>query len=208
MTEISHELDIYNPAEYFASLGVLTALGSQYPDANLRSHFVVARHRGERNTTFIVQGEAVLCIGDVANQLATATVVEDKMANVWKNPKGNPKLISPVILKTDKWEIVLDWWLDELRWESNELKFWGGNSNPLEMLRSFIKLGADFAEVGGTLFGFDARTIRDSLTVGYSKKDTGEKAGLYPLTELLCAIGLQRFRPRNQTYYAWMNPIP
>jgi len=54
----------------------------------------------------------------------------------------------------------------------------------------------------------NCRTSRDALAVGFSKKDTGEKAGLYPQTELLCAIGLQRYRPQEYAYYAWEKRVP
>jgi len=208
MNEIKHELNIYNPAEFFASLGVLTVSGLQHPNADIHSHFAISGHRGESNATLVVRSEALLSLETVVRELANATLVEDKTANVWKNPNENSRLISPVTLKTDTWSITLDWWLDELRWKSSELKFWSGNSRPLEMLRSFIKLGTGFVKAGGTVFGFDTRTSRDALTVGYSKKDTGEKAGLYPLTELLCAIGLQQYRPHNCTYYGWRQSIP
>lgn len=208
MHKITHEFDVYNPAEFFASLGILTAFALQYPQADIRSHFVISAHRGETNAALVISSDVPLYLEKAMSELRTANLTEDKTANVWKNPGLNPKLFSPVIITTASWSITLDWWLDELRMEANDLKFWAGNSTPVDMLMSFIKLGTDFANAGGSVFGFDTRSSRDALTVGYSKRDTGEKAGLYPMTELLCAIGLQQYRPSNFTYYAWRETIP
>jgi len=211
ISTITHPLDIYNPAEFFASLGLLTALSLQHPDAEMFSHFVISGHQGDHNAVFVIGSLAELSLQQVITDLASAQVNEDRNANVWRNREENPKLISPVIVSANGWSTVLDWWLDDLRWRSGLLKLWSGNSSPLEMLKVFIKLvksGTDLVNAGGTLFGFDTRVSRDAMGMGYSKKDTGEKAGVYPLTELLSALGLQRYRPRRREYYAWQKPIP
>ncbi len=211
--EVRHELDIHNPAEFFASLGVLTAFSLQHREAEIYSYFDISGHQGEHNAAFIVDSDAELSVEKVMQDLANAEVIEERSANVWKNRTENPRLICPVMLSANGWTILLDWWLDELRWKPGYLKLWSGNSSPLEMMRSFIKLGTGFVNAGGTLFGFDTRVSRDAVDVGYSKKDTKERAGAYPLTELLSALGLQQYRPRRAgsrtfAYYAWQKPVP
>jgi CRISPR-associated protein Csb3 len=208
MSQFKQPLDIYNPAEFYAALGLLTVFSLQHREATIHSHFEILPHHGENNATFVVSSHADLRPEQVINDLANATVTADKSVNVWRNPKENPMLVSPVTLSSSGWSITLDWWLDELRYETNRLKFWSGNSNPVEMLKSFIKYGTGLVNAGGTVFGFDIRSSRDALVMGYSKKDIRERASLYPQTELLCAIGLQHYRPRNLTYYAWQKSIP
>lgn len=208
MSEVKQQLNIYNPAEFYAVLGLLTVFSLQHPEADLSSHFEVSEHHGENNATFVVSGHADLHVEQVIGDLANANITVDRSANVWRNHSLNPNLVSPVILSAKGWSITLDWWLDELRYKTNSLKFWSGNSRPVDMLKSFIKHGTGHVDAGGTVFGFDIRSNRDALAVGYSNKDTGEKAGLYPQTEMLCAIGLQHYRPLNLTYYAWQKPIP
>jgi hypothetical protein len=210
MSTVKQHLDIYNPGEFYAALGLLTVFSHQHQGADLYSCFDLSGHQGENNAAFIISSDVELRTEQTTEDLANAIVAPDRSANVWSNPKEkNPFLISPVILSSNRWSITLDWWLDELRYRpNNRLKMWSGNSNPADMLKFFIKQGTGRINAGGTVFGFDTRTSRDALAVGFSKKDTGEKAGLYPRTELLCAIGLQRYRPQEYAYYAWEKRVP
>ncbi len=209
MYEVKQPLDIHNPSQFYGALGLLTLISLRQPACDLYSCFEILCHQGESNATFVISGDLDLQLEQVTSELTHAVATADTGANIWKNPKEKPELISPVILSSNGWSIVLDWWLDPLRYETNHaLKLWAGNSKPVDMLKSFIKQGEGFARTGGTVFGFDTRTSRDSLSVGYSRKDTKEKAGSFPQAELLCAIGLQRYRPHNLTYYAWHRPVP
>lgn len=208
MFQIYHSLDIYNPGEFFASLGLLTVFSLQQSEAEMVSHFEISGDEGEDNATFVLDSSAELNMQKAIDDLANSQVQEDTEANVWRNAKVNPRLFSPVILSANGWRITLDWWLDALHWEPSLLKLWSGTSSPLEMMRAFSRLGMTFVNAGGTLFGFDTRASRDAGDIGYSKKDTREKAALHPLTELLSAIGLQRYKPRRFAYFAWQKPIP
>src|SRR6516162_1830969 len=134
MSEAKQQLDIYNPAEFYAALGLLTVLSLQHREAELDSHFELAGHQGENNATFVVSSEAGVRIEPVMDDLAQAKAVPDTSANVWNNPQENPQLVCPVILSSDGWSITLDWWLDELRYQTGSLKLWSGNSKPADML--------------------------------------------------------------------------
>jgi hypothetical protein len=205
------KLNIYNPAEFYGVLGVLTVLSLRHLQSDIMSHFEVSGRRGDNNTTFIVSSDADLSLERVINDLKHATVTEDKSANVWnKKEIANAGYFTPVTLSSGGWSIVLDWWLDELRNKASELKCWSGTATPKAMLESFIKNCEHAGEInsGGSRFGFDTRSSRDALEMGYSMKDTGEKTGVYPQTELLCAIGLQEYRPRQSAYYAWHKSVP
>src|SRR5579872_460982 len=140
---VKSQLDIYNPAEYISALGLLTVFSLQHPGTDILSQFQVAGHLGNDNATFIASCDKDLSLEQVSTDLANADVRVDKTANVWRNPRENPQLVAPVILAASSWSVVLDWWLDDLRYKTNGLKLWSGNSNPVDMLRSFIRLGAD-----------------------------------------------------------------
>jgi CRISPR-associated protein Csb3 len=61
-------------------------------------------------------------------------------------------------------------------------------------------------------FYFDARRFAGSLDVGFSLDEVGGSVVAYPAVELLCLIGLQRFRPaptedRRYRYRIWSDPL-
>jgi len=210
MSEIELTLNINNPADYYAALGVMTILSLQTRDADIRSHFKIAEHIGQDNSTFVISSDTDFDLDRVFDDLMNTKVEEDKVANVWRNKNiKNPAFVAPATLTAPTWDITLDWWLDDLRHDTSELKCWSGTARPVDMLKSFIKNAGNGGKVNvvGSVFGFDIRSSRDALQLGYSMKDTGEKTSVYPRTELLAAIGLQRFRPRRSAYFAWQKPV-
>jgi CRISPR-associated protein Csb3 len=62
-------------------------------------------------------------------------------------------------------------------------------------------------------FYFDARRFAHALDAGFSLDVQGAEAIAHPAVELLCLIGLQRFRPRagdrkwTFSYWAWRRPL-
>lgn len=52
-------------------------------------------------------------------------------------------------------------------------------------------------EVSGQGFGFDPRTARNALSVGYSFDKVGEGVARYPFADFLATIGLQSFFPHR-----------
>src|SRR5262245_47066607 len=119
MSTVEQRLDVYNPAEFYAALGLLTVFSLQHPKADLSSHFDLSGHQGENNAAFVISSEIDLRREQVTEALRNATVAADRSANVWRNPKENAALISPVIVSSNDWNITLDWWLDELRYRPN-----------------------------------------------------------------------------------------
>jgi len=63
-------------------------------------------------------------------------------------------------------------------------------------------------------FYFDARRFAHALDVGFSLDVQNADTIAHPSVELLCLIGLQRFRPgvgnriRNFSYSTWSRPLP
>jgi hypothetical protein len=182
-----------NPAEYFASLGVLELLSQQ--DPNLRSHFA---------------GEGVLVDFCVASTKGIA-LPDLRTLSVEALPFNDP-YIAPV----RSGALELNWWLDVYKEKGNVLKLWAGTTTPCAMLKNYQSLmqgecALNFSVKTKTksTFNLDTRASRDPLTTGYSQKDAGEPSVLYPFTEFLAAVGLQNFRPQLKPlrYFTWARPV-
>jgi CRISPR-associated protein Csb3 len=192
--ELRLKINCMNPAEYFASLGVLELVSKQGPTL---SHF-----SGDGNLVdFVVSAEDV--------------TLPDLRALTIEPLQFNDTGTAPVLVGG----MCLDWWLDVYKEQSNGLKLWAGTTRPCSMLKNYQSLmpkefDANSLDVSvmtktKSCFNLDTRASRDSLDVGYSQKDAGEKSVVYPYTEFLCACGLQNFRPvmKPMTYYTWSRPV-
>ena len=192
------QLDVYNPAEYYAALGLLELFSQQ--DGDVLAHFETAGTTGA-NSTFVLRG--VTHLPDLSELTIKAL------------PHDDP-LIAPVILDDS---IELNWWLNQYGTEKSMLKLWAGTTRPVDMLRRYQQsvgmVDEDMLQrsiktkTGKSSFGFDTRASRDALAVGYSQKEAGDASVLYPATEFLCAVGLQNFRPISElAYFVWRRPVP
>lgn len=192
--ELRLKINCINPAEYFASLGVLELISKRRPTL---SYFA-----GDRNLVdFVVSAE------DVTLPSLKTLAVE---AMPFPDPYTAPAKVD---------NMRLDWWLDIYQEKSSFLKLWAGTTTPCSMLKNYQSLmtkefdanslGVSVMTKTKSCFNLDTRASRDSLDVGYSQKDAGEKSVLYPYTEFLCACGLQNFRPviKPMTYYTWSRPV-
>lgn len=198
--ELRFALDVYNPAEYYAALGLLELLGQQ--DGDLMSCFETDDTTGT-NSTFIITTNRDIVLPDL--RVLTVTAVE------YEDP-----LIAPVEFEGS---LELNWWMNRFKSGKSHLKLWAGTCRPVDMLKSFQKVmhevdGAMLqhsikVRTGKSSFGFDTRASRDALAVGYSQKEAGDPSVIYPETEFLCAVGLQNFRPmKDDSYYIWKRPVP
>jgi hypothetical protein len=195
--ELRLKISRMNPAEYFASLGVLELLSRQ--GKNLRSHF-----EGQGNLVdFVITSDHDIALPDLRTLTIEALPFPDPY-------------IAPVLVNGMR----LDWWLDVYKEKKNtSMALWAGTCMPDAMLRNYQNLMTGVFDEKSlnvsvmtktkSCFNLDNRASRDSLDIGYSQKDAGEKSVLYPFTEFLCACGLQNFRPamKPMTYYTWSRPV-
>jgi hypothetical protein len=191
--ELLLKINRMNPAEYFASLGVLELLSQQDPD--LLSHF-----RGEGNLVdFLATSAKDITLPDLRTLSVEALQFHD-----------------PYIAPVRSGALELNWWLDVYKEKGNILKLWAGTTTPCAMLKNYQSLmqgecSLDFNVKTKTksTFNLDTRASRDPLTTGYSQKDAGEASVLYPYTEFLCAVGLQNFKPQLKPfrYFTWARPV-
>jgi hypothetical protein len=191
--KVTVKINRMNPAEYFASLGVLELL-SQH-DSDLLSHF-----SGEGNLVdFCVASGKDIALPDLRTLSVEALPFDDTYTG-------------PVQCG----ELELNWWLDGYKEKSNGLKLWAGTTTPCMMLKNYQSLMQGECSLSFSVrtktkstFNLDTRASRDPLVAGYSQKDAGEASILYPYTEFLCAIGLQNFRPplKPLRYFTWAQPV-
>jgi hypothetical protein len=128
----------------------------------------------------------------------------------------------------------IDWWFD--KWSGGrELKVWAGTMQSVRIaqamlfaLRDPALQGQDLFDVGRVVrdpndatkkvepYYFDARRAPNahSRDVGFSPNDLELTTTAFPAAEVLCLIGLQRFRPaptlvrRVFEYTGWESPLP
>lgn len=128
----------------------------------------------------------------------------------------------------------LDWWLDDTG-VGGSLKTWAGQQRVTVISRAMLHSAVtdcqvDHADDGwldrGRLahlpesptkivepFYFDARRFAHALDTGFSLDAQGAQTIAYPAVELLCLVGLQRFRPRRSEsrwtfeYCTWSRPL-
>ena len=190
--ELRLKINRLNPAEYFASLGVLELVNKRGPTLSYFS--------GDGNLVdFVVSAE------DVTLPDLRALTIE---ALPFDDPYTAPVLVG---------SMRLDWWLDVYKEKKNSsMALWAGTCMPDAMLKNYQSLmqgevALDFKIMTKTksCFNLDTRASRDALDSGYSQKDAGEKSVLYPYTEFLCAVGLQNFRPTSKPfqYFTWARPV-
>jgi CRISPR-associated protein Csb3 len=196
--ELRFTLDVYNPAEYYAALGLLELLSQQ--DDELLSQFD-SDDTTAANSTFVLLTDKEVVLPDI--KALTVTALE------YKDP-----LIAPVMVEG----LELNWWMNKFRDNKSNLKLYAGTSRPVDMLKRFQQVMRDVdgnvlqhsvnVRTGKSCFGFDIRACRDALIVGYSQKEANDASIIFPETEFLCAVGLQNFRPTKGTYYIWKRPVP
>lgn len=120
----------------------------------------------------------------------------------------------------EKFQISLDWWID-VSGNKTSLKLWAGNQSAFGIatllqhgVRDILEMSEELFDRAVPLtgrFGLDPRTAWNALDVGFSPNDQNMRVATYPAVELLAAIGLQGFRPREADgcffYSAWSFPL-
>ncbi len=212
MTEMV-EVDVSNPGQVFACLGLLEVLDRLSPGS-------VGAFRSEKE--FEVRSEAI--VASVTESLREATVEEERRYGD-PPPWGGDKAW-PVVLRGRFGPVVLDSWLEPDHGRiAKGLKLWAGRVGTLDLLRGLI--GALPArrhlpdvrlfdwEAAGTPTGLDPRSAVSKENLGFSYDSQGLKPVLYPFADLLAMVGLQGARPGrtgsltySYSYCLWEEPLP
>lgn len=202
-------VNLKNPAQFFAAAGIAQLL-------EVPSRFEVEEYEGEP----LPRSMFVLPDVDLQTMLRDlkAATYEERVEADGTTYSYDDNYSRPVLITLPDKTIELDWWLNEFWSEKSALKTWAGTSTPISMLRRLAEMmdsgAADILNFGLVAsgssrprWGFDPRVTKNTGVAGRLAK-----VKVYPVTELLCAVGLQYFRPlitsEDITFYVWRDELP
>lgn len=212
---VTIEIDPLNPAQFFACCGLFELLSAI--NMNALACF-------EQNPQRPRRASFKLHSIDASQLSAAMSALKEAEISASADFTGGEAPVQIAI--RDIGIIVLDWWLSLERDKKSDLKLWAGNQTTQKLVQDMLtaEWGSDMTTaleyrlpMSGR-FGLDPRSAWNTLDFGCSlneevKKRDGKNAYTYPATEMLAAIGLQGFRPRQQArkgflYSLWSSPIP
>lgn len=211
MAEIRIPLDPLNPGQFFACCGLFDLLScSADQQCQPLAHFRIDE-KIARRAEFLIS-----CVeSDLRRELRDL-----KQGTVTAGNDPEPG-IAPVELATNSRMFTFDWWLDEFRADSTDLKCWAGqvrSKNLMDELLAIFPAEIDSEQLfsaramSKSKFGIDPRSAWNALDFGYSPNEHNKDAATYPAVEILGCLGLQAFRPapkkRTVEYCLWQEDLP
>lgn len=208
---VTINLDPLNPAQFFACCGLFELMARR--SATMLAWF---EHKPltPRQAGFSLQGV------DYSDLSDTLVALKTSIATPISAFSGGE---APVRLEMNGFgTIELDWWLKPERTEKSDIKLWAGRQTTLEnlvkpmldALPTAVDVSIfDYRVPMSGRFGLDPRSAWNTLDHGSSPDAQNADVYTYPVAEMLAAIGLQGFRPRQQArkgflYSLWSNPLP
>jgi CRISPR-associated protein Csx14 len=209
---MSHELrmrmDPLNPGQFFACCGLFDLLTTRAPE--IQAWFTL-NDQAPRSGSFVLSG---------VDPTAVQSLILDLSRGRYEAVDHPEKSISPVVAYIGSDKVELDWWLDEFRLTTTNLKCWAGQVTSIrlfEELTPLIDQNISLDEVLNSSmptkskFGADPRSAWTALNFGFSPDQHNQSAATYPIVEILAAFGLQGFRPdasdRKVFYSIWTVPL-
>jgi len=215
--EIVLDVDVRNPGQFFACCGVLEMASRMWGRFEVQGWFDGAEFCvlvPDVNDPLQALADRLIATKPLVQPCSDAPRFEPNIAPVWFEPVG----------------LRLDWWLTPSGAATSDpmLKLWAGNQSTVKSI--FPRLEKALARVVGSKappsrdllrrstpmsgrFGFDPGPGWDPLDVGFSPNEQGLDVDTAPVTEVLAAVGLQRFRParadgRRLAFGVWSEPLP
>lgn len=209
---IAIDVDVTNPGQFFACCGLLELASRLWQGAE-------GGFDNSRFKLFADCSEADLC--EIVNRLRRCQLIPE---NTELDDKICPLRIRESVTndcRNQALSMRLDWWLDDSN-VGGSLKTWAGQQKVTVISRAMLHSGfadeepenfcldqsklAHLPESPNKIvepFYFDARRFAHALDTGFSLDAQEAKTAAYPAVELLCLIGLQRFRPRQSSEFKW-----
>lgn len=231
MAEASFPVDLTNPGQVFACLGLMEA-----------TEVLLGEAEGGFDWQNDAEPHFTLRAADISNPVET---VLDFLATAEPqafDPPGNKfeaieavtfpsptpdKNTLPILLGGGNWpQIVLSHWADGS--SRNPFKLYSGNRSALKIACDMLKRIKELwdasqgelvhrpfhtlAPMGGS-FNFDPRGTWSAIDAGYSPNEHDHQVEASPLVELLAAWGLEHARPREEDgrqvrYAVWGTMLP
>ncbi len=222
--DITLDVDLRNPGQFFACCGVLELAGRRWPGSEAwfaaapggaTFHVTTGSGTSEPLADLV---RALLC-----SDTPLVTVAQDKGIDDIQADRRPVMLMAPFDLR-------LDWWQYSYGdGDKSELKVWAGQQTPERNLTAlqdiWRRINAARPDETGSraLFaqrwpeagmGFDPSSSWKAIDVGFSPDEQQINVLTSPSVEILAAIGLQRCRPerlgekgRHFVYRAWADPV-
>jgi CRISPR-associated protein Csb3 len=211
---ITVNVDITNPGQFFACCGLLELADRLWPGAE--GWFA------SDDRAFLIKTNGTL--EKLIDEIANAALIHLRPDDCYS---------SPIVISAPFRPLVIDWWETD-RTGARDLKVWAGTMESFGIaqamqfaLRHESFHGAEMFDVGMVVtvpedpgkkkepYYFDARRCSNahSRDVGFSPNDLGLTSIAHPAVELLCLIGLQVARPaftnesRVYDYFTWHVPL-
>lgn len=209
--DVSVNVDVRNPGQFFACCGLLEISSRIWPDSEgwfeitgRRTTYCIATRSGHDDP-----------LGKIVQRLCEPDTVIETDAEYY-NPGLRPLLLIP-------FELRLDWWI-EGGVNKSPLKLWAGQQTPLRIM-SAMQTELQHIDLGRNIFsqhrpmsgrwGIDAASSWTARSLGYSPDEQKMPWRTYPATEMFAAIGLQRCRSlrieemkgRWFSYHIWTWPL-
>jgi CRISPR-associated protein Csb3 len=232
---VSVNVDVTNPGQFFACCGLLELAGRLWPGADGWFGDSAFHISCEGKVDQLLAGLAQTRIESslrpeqlsrlrtlLSKEKATLTkselVDKTRLQEMWRAER---------LRLTAPFNIWLDWWRDD-HGERTELKTWAAKQLVAEMAgRMFAIIQRELAvrqlqenqlffeaNDDSLPFNFDSDLCRtgNARDAGFSADTLELKSSYRPLLELLAFVALQRFRPlatiQGFTYYTWAIPLP
>lgn len=212
MGELGIRMDPLNPGHFFACCGVFELIGMEQPAA--LAWFVVDPHRPRLAECVIETPGTSPNLSPVLRRLKTAKPAFPDT--------GIEPAIRPAEIPYNNTVLVLDWWLNKFRDDTENLKCWAGQVTTKNLFSELLplledeSLASDLFErprMTKAKFGVDPRSAWNALDFGFSPNEHGRDSATFPAVEIMAAIGLQGFRPNADRrdgvrYCLWRTPLP
>jgi len=211
---ISVNVDVTNPGQFFACCGLLELADRLWPGAE--GWF------GPGDQRFFATADGTLA--DLVEAASTAELMAARPSDPYA---------SPVIIGAPFRPLTVDWWETD-RTGARDLKVWAGTmesfgiaqamqhamrspdfASPDLFNKGMVVTAAQDAGKKKEPYYFDARRAQNahSRDIGFSPNDLGMTTIAHPAVELFCLVGLQAARPapagrpRLYEYFTWHIPL-
>lgn len=214
---INVRVDVTNPGQFFACCGLFELAHRLSPGC--RAAFTEDGQFRIKCT----DGATALLLEDVVTAFHDAGLVAIDPDNATKSPLSVPH----------PFNLRLDWWNDD-RTGGSDQRTWAGQQKVVEIATAVHAALMDQVVDGDRLFFQDAILCRGggrsepieafyfdsrrgaqgtALDLGFSPDKQKLRATVIAALELLCLVGLQRFRPRTSEkglkhFRVWRHPLP
>ena len=226
MAESKIPVDLFNPGQVFACLGLVEIADVLMGDTEggfYQSDFSATRFclrtAGDKDPV----ESALRFLKDAKIKvLKPSNWISEKRENVFPFPNPKTSATLPIELSADGVKICVDHWGDETR--RDKAKFWAGMGgysgaelarDAQQLIPSHLK-GVDmddpfaFFVPQSSSFGFDCRRSHIAIDVGFTPNKQKKKISIigYPVVELLAAIGMRYARPLRVRKLEYRYAVP